>query len=203
MKADEINELVGKALATAPCLFEAVVNCSMEVPKIMSDRMPESWMQAVLMREVFKHGLWGFPEVRINHDLGYFESGGKKLAPEFFPSLKNKKIDLFIGDASSSLPGHMRLRAIVELKGHNCTWDSIRSDIERLRALKSKINGADQTVIFAYASEPLTKKEKEDHDSKVAKNTKTSISDFEIFPAGKNSLVEDNGRAYIYLYVVK
>lgn len=150
MDTSALVSLFENALLSAPGAFEDAAS------PWRTDRMPESWLTYMIMQEASRQGLAVFPEVRIRHDVQVFLSGGQILSPEKFPDLAKAgaKIDLFVGERmpkGSAIP----LRAALELKGPKSNWNAFRSDIDRLRQIRSVANGNDQVVVFAYVTCPL------------------------------------------------
>src|SRR5712664_1307752 len=157
MELDSIIDRVEQTLVASATSFEAAANWS-------ADRMPESWIVACLMQACQEIGIAAMPEVRARHDLERFESGGKAITLENVPDLKaGAKIDLFLAE-QSALPGKLRLRVAMEIKGPKSPWEQFHLDIDRLRQLGSVISSNDQASIFAYVSCPLLETEREEDE---------------------------------------
>jgi hypothetical protein len=203
MHINQIINLIEHALVSAPGSFEAAANGPVEGVNWGSDRMPESWIAAILMQAAHEQGLASLPEVRIKHDVQYFESGGRALSPEDFPGLTagGAKIDLFIGNRSS-LPGLMRLRVALELKGPKSNWQQFHSDLQRLRQIQQVVSGEDQAQVFAYITCPLLNEEREKHDRDLEHSTGLKLSDFKVLESLCGSIYTGR-RAYVFMHLVR
>jgi hypothetical protein len=202
MLISELINIIHTSLAKAPGYFESAANGTVKDAYWCAERMPESWMAAVLMQDLQEQGIGAIPEVRINHDIQWFMSGGKVMNAEDFPDLKNAKIDLFAADESEQ-PGFMRLRIAVELKGPKSNWQQLIDDLNRLRHMKKVVNGDDQALVFAYVSCPMLDSELPQHDQKFEKETGLKLADYNIKRALRKSLSRDGDRySYVYLHVV-
>lgn len=202
MLIQELIELIQTSLASAPGYFEAAANGTVKDAYWCADRMPESWLVAILMQDLHKQGIGAIPEVQINHDVQWFTSGREAMRAEDFPGLKNAKIDLFIADESEK-PDSMRLRIALELKGPKSNWQSLRGDLDRLEHMKRVLKGEDQAFVFAYVSQPMQESEILQHDQRLEKETGLKITDFKIRRALRKSLSrEGESYSYVYLHVV-
>jgi len=193
MELDSIIDMLRQTLAASPTSFEAAANWS-------ADRMPESWIVACLMQACQEVGIAAMPEVRARHDLERFESGGKVITLENVPALKaGAKIDLFLGE-QSSLPGKLRLRVAMEIKGPKSPWEQFHLDIERLRHFRSVISSKDQAVIFAYVSCPLLETEREEDARKLVQHTRMKLSQFRVSSARQST--DGARRARVYMHII-
>jgi hypothetical protein len=205
MEVKEIINIMEHALVSAPGTFEAIANGPVEGVNWCADRMPESWITAALMQAAHGHGLAALPEVRIRHDVPYFESCGRSLRPEDFPLLAEAgaKIDIFLGDRSS-VPGLIRLRVAIEVKGPKSNWGQFHTDLERLREIRKVVSGEDQAVVFAYVTCPMLDDERQQHDRKLEDVTGLKLANFKVLPSLRRSLEEDGvvRRTLVYIHVL-
>lgn len=206
LDTDEIISILEKALASAASSFEAVANGPVQGADWCADRMPESWIIAILMQAFHAHGLSALPEVRIRHDAQFFESGGHPFDPEkHFPELHRAgaKIDLFVGDRSELSPEIIHLRVALEVKGPKSNWQQFRADLERLRQIRNVANGKDQAAIFAYVTCPLSEAEQELDGRKLEESTGLKLrDDFEILNCSCRHM-DAGTRVLAYIHAIK
>jgi hypothetical protein len=205
MELDQIIDMVELALITSPTSFEDAANGSVKGADWCADRMPESWIIACLMKAAQEKGIAAVPEVRIRHDIQYFESGGESIRPERMPDLQRggAKIDLLLGD-ESSLNGHIHLRVALEIKGPKSNWQQFQTDISRLRQLKAVVNGGDQALIFAYVTCPLLVTERERDAKQLEQYTGLNLSQFRVSSALRDSPAPDGARrSYVFMHIIR
>ncbi|HYA42425.1 MAG TPA: hypothetical protein VEF34_14050 [Syntrophobacteraceae bacterium] len=204
----DIEDIIGfvkHALISAPGSFEAVANGPVEGAGWCADRMPESWIIAILMQTLHREGLSALPEVRIRHDAEYFESGGQRLDPvRHFPALyqAGAKIDLFVGDESELSSDLIRLRAILEVKGPKSNWQQFHADLDRLRQIRKVAKGKEQAAIFAYVTCPLSKAERELDGRKLEESMGLELTDFQILKCSCKT-IEPDRFPLVYIHAVK
>lgn len=200
MDTIDIVRIIESSLISTPSYFESVANGRSVDVNWTSDRMPESWIVMLLMQDIHRHGLAAFPEVRINHDLEYFESEGVALNSNNLSDLSGAKIDLFVCDRSPIF-GKLQLRVALEIKGPKSNWNSLKADILRLQALKEATNGTSHAFLFIYVSCPLSMQAKESHDKNLEQATGVNLSEFKVIPTlGVSLTTEAVSRAYLYIY---
>jgi hypothetical protein len=129
---------------------------------------------------------------------------GAACAPKDFPDLGGaKRIDLFLGDRSS-LPGLIRLRVVLELKGPKSAWPGFLDDLARLRQIKQVVSGEEQAAVFAYLTCPLLDGEREKHDRQLEKWTNLKLSDFKVLDCLRNCVATDGvRRASVYIHILR
>jgi hypothetical protein len=157
------------------------------------------------MQAAQRVGIAAVPEVRVRHDIEYFETGGGSIHPDTLPGLKKggAKIDLVLGD-KSRLPGHLHLRVALEIKGPKSNWRQFRGGIDRLRELHSVASEEDQAMIFAYVACPLLDAEREADAKLLEQSTGLALSQFRVSSAAQDSCATNGKyRSHVYMHVMR
>ena len=201
-KYDIVN-IITHALRSAPGSFESVANGSAQDVKWGADYMPEYWIVCTIMKAIHEQGLAALPELNISRDVHYFEVNGKELNFKDFDEsvLKGAKIDLFIGEKSEN-QNHMKLRAVLEIKGKNSAWDRFANDLNRLKKIKQALRCDEVVVMFAYVTAPVDEKGRIKEEKDLLKHTGRDIKDFSVESAYTSSIYESGMRSYIYKHEV-